>query len=82
MFWLIAVVAVMALVAFWPSAGNAAGFFRRGGAVRGTKRCQRCYRNVNGLRPYVDGRSEFWVCDMCYAELEIAHSANPPLPRV
>jgi hypothetical protein len=55
---------------------------RRGGRMRaGHKRCTRCFRAVEQLRPYMDGRREFWVCDMCSAELDFSHAVQVDLPK-
>jgi hypothetical protein len=55
---------------------------RRGGRMRaGHKRCTRCFRAVEQLRPYMDGRREFWVCDMCSAELDFSHAVKVDLPK-
>lgn len=73
--WLFMLLAVIAVMVFNPFGE------RRPGAVRpGPKRCSRCARSVDRLRAYVDGRREFWVCDMCASELDILHAARVPLP--
>lgn len=45
------------------------------------KRCERCWRSVDRVQPYIDGRREFWVCTMCAAEMDIANARHLDVPR-
>jgi len=51
---------------FKMSGGFSLGF--GGGAL---KRCPRCFRAVNRLLPYEDGRTVRYICTMCKSEMEL-----------
>ena len=40
------------------------------------KTCSRCFRRVNRLEPFEDGRSVQYICRMCKAEMEILRSKD------
>ncbi|HEY3999982.1 MAG TPA: hypothetical protein VGO93_13995 [Candidatus Xenobia bacterium] len=44
------------------------------GQGRALKRCSRCFRSVDRLEPYEDGRSTIYICNMCKSEMEILRS--------
>jgi len=50
--------------------------FASGGGGSGIRRCPRCFRQVDRLVDYEDGRRVLHLCPMCVAEMDFARSGT------